>query len=130
MTSISKRAEKEFYSRNYYERQLESVWSNVNQADKRNQISYNVAKKAKDGDYKYVVVLSRTGELLKRVAKFRPNTITIGLVNDEKLLNGFGVYSGVFVSVDSKELFFEVKKDTSKARICFITLWNPKGWNI
>lgn len=127
MTSISKRAEKEFYSRNYYERQLESVWSNVNQADKRNQISYNVAKKAKDGDYKYVVVLSRTGELLKRVAKFRPNTITIGLVNDEKLLNGFGVYSGVFVSVDSKELFFEVKKDTSKAESALLPYGIQKG---
>ncbi|AKF41388.1 pyruvate kinase [Mycoplasmopsis canis UFG4] len=115
MTAISKRAEKEFYSRNYYERQLEKVWANSDQKDKRSKIAYEIAKKAQNGDYKYIVVLSRTGELLKRVAKFRPNSLTIGILDDEKLLGGFGSYSGVFVSVDSKKLFPLVKEDTSKA---------------
>ncbi|MCU9935614.1 pyruvate kinase [Mycoplasmopsis cynos] len=67
MTAISKRAEKDFYSRNYYERQLEKVWSKEQQDDKRSKIAYEVARKAKEGEYKYIVVLSRTGELLKRV---------------------------------------------------------------
>ncbi|AMD81508.1 pyruvate kinase [Mycoplasmopsis canis PG 14] len=115
MTAISKRAEKEFYSRNYYERQLEKVWANSDQKDKRSKIAYEIAKKAQNGDYKYIVVLSRTGELLKRVAKFRPNSLTIGILDDEKLLGGFGSYSGVFVSVDSKKLFPLIKEDTSKA---------------
>lgn len=114
MTAISRRAEKEFYSRNYYERQLESVWQNSDQSDKRTRIAYEIAKKVKSGEYKYVVVLSRTGELLKRVAKFRPNTLTIGILNDEKLLGGFGAYSGVFVSVESKKLFPLIKESTCK----------------
>ncbi|BBA22129.1 pyruvate kinase [Mycoplasmopsis bovirhinis] len=114
MTAISRRAEKEFYSRNYYERQLESVWQNSDQSDKRTRIAYEIAKKVKSGEYKYVVVLSRTGELLKRVAKFRPNTLTIGILNDEKLLGGFGAYSGVFVSVESKKLFALIKESTCK----------------
>ncbi|WBP83929.1 pyruvate kinase [Mycoplasmopsis edwardii] len=115
MTAISKRAEKEFYSRNYYERQLEKVWENEDKRNKRSKIAYEIAKKAKDGDYKYIVVLSRTGELLKRVAKFRPNSLTIGILDDEKLLGGFGAYSGVFVSVDSKRLFPLIKADSSVA---------------
>nr|WP_318033478.1 pyruvate kinase [Mycoplasmopsis cynos] len=95
MTAISKRAEKDFYSRNYYERQLEKVWSKEQKDDKRSKIAYEVARKAKEGEYKYIVVLSRTGELLKRVAKFRPNSIVIGILENEKLLGGFGAYSSV-----------------------------------
>ncbi|WP_435129407.1 pyruvate kinase [Mycoplasma sp. 6243] len=127
MTNISKRAEKEFYSRHYYGRQLESVWNNSNQHDKRTQIAYHIAKKVKDGDYKYVVVLSRTGHLLKHVSKFRPNTITIGLVDNEKLINGFGIYSGVFVSVDSKKLFNEIKADYNKAQLALVPYGIQKG---
>ncbi|WP_027121252.1 pyruvate kinase [Mycoplasma leonicaptivi] len=120
MTAISKRAEKEFYSRNYYERQLEKVWENSNQNDKRTKIAYEIAQKAKSREYKYIVVLSRTGELLKRVAKFRPNSLVIGVLDNEKLLGGFGAYSSVFVSVDSKNLFSEIKKDTSKAELALV----------
>ncbi|TDV24340.1 pyruvate kinase [Mycoplasmopsis mustelae] len=127
MTAISKRAEQEFYSRNYYERQLDAVWCNCEQDNKRAQISFHVAKKTKDGEYRYVVVLSRSGELLKHVSKFRPNTITIGLLDNEKLIHGFGVYSGVFVSVDSKKLFNVVKKDPSKAYETLIPYGIQKG---
>lgn len=115
MTAISKRAEKDFYSRNYYERQLEKVWSKEQQDDKRSKIAYEVARKAKEGEYKYIVVLSRTGELLKRVAKFRPNSIVIGILENEKLLGGFGAYSSVFVSVDSKKLFNLIASDAKNA---------------
>ncbi|VEU64458.1 pyruvate kinase [Mycoplasmopsis cynos] len=115
MTAISKRAEKDFYSRNYYERQLEKVWSKEQQDDKRSKIAYEVARKAKEGEYKYIVVLSRTGELLKRVAKFRPNSIVIGILENEKLLGGFGAYSSVFVSVDSKKLFSLIASDAKNA---------------
>ncbi|VEU70129.1 pyruvate kinase [Mycoplasmopsis glycophila] len=115
MTAISKRAEKEFYSRNYYPIQLEKVWENSNQSDKRTKIAYEIARKAIDGEYKYVVVLSRTGELLKQVAKFRPNTTIIGVVNDPKMVKGFGIYSSVFTSLDSEALFPIVKADHAKA---------------
>ncbi|WP_322960867.1 pyruvate kinase [Mycoplasmopsis cynos] len=115
MTAISKRAEKDFYSRNYYERQHEKVWSKEQQDDKRSKIAYEVARKAKEGEYKYIVVLSRTGELLKRVAKFRPNSIVIGILENEKLLGGFGAYSSVFVSVDSKKLFNLIASDAKNA---------------
>lgn len=127
MTAISKRAEKEFYSKNYYDVQLEKVRQNSNDMDVRSLIAYDIANRARRGDYKFVVVLSRTGKLLKEVAKFRPNTLIIGLLEDEKLVNGFGVYSSVFTSLDSKSLFSEVKADHSKGQEALAPYGAQKG---
>ncbi|RIV16785.1 pyruvate kinase [Mycoplasmopsis gallopavonis] len=115
MTSISKRAEKEFYGRNYYPIQLEKVWENSDQTDKRTKIAYEIARNAIDGEYKFVVVLSRTGQLLKQIAKFRPNTTIIGILEDQRMIKGFGIYSSVFTSLDSAALFPLVKADHSRA---------------
>ncbi|ADE19416.1 pyruvate kinase [Mycoplasma crocodyli] len=111
MSAINKRAEKEFYSKNYYDIQLEEVRKNSNDKDNRSLIAYDVANKARRGDYKFAVVLSRTGQLLKEVAKFRPNTAIIGVLNDEKLIGAFGITSSVFVSVDSLKLFNKIKEN-------------------
>lgn len=115
MSAINKRAEKEFYSRNYYEVQLAQVWKISNQKDERSIISYDVANRTKSGEYKFAVVLSRSGELLKEVAKFRPNTTIIGIVNEEKLIGSYGITSSVFESLDSLKLFSRIKKDHSVA---------------
>ncbi|QNM93436.1 pyruvate kinase [Mycoplasma sp. Pen4] len=115
MSAISRRAEKEFYARNYYDIQLEKVWANSDQTNKRSELAHKIAEKAKDGNYKFVVVLSRTGALLKEVAKFRPNSTIIGVVNDPLLINAFGAYSSVWASVDSEALFPLIKKDHENA---------------
>ncbi len=115
MSTINLRAEKEFYKKLYYPVQLEEVWENSSK-DERNKIAYNIAKKAMKGEYKYIVVRSTTGELLNEIAKYRPNAAIIGLVNDEKQIGKFGITNSVFVSLDSKRLFAEVKGDFSKAK--------------
>ncbi|WP_406613948.1 pyruvate kinase [Mycoplasma corogypsi] len=127
MTAISKRAEKEFYGRNYYPIQLEKVWENSDQSDKRTKIAYEIAKKAIDGEFKFIVVLSRTGSLLKQVAKFRPNATIIGIIEDQKLNKGFGIYSSVFTSLDSQALFPLIKGDHSKAVEALVPYGIQKG---
>ncbi|APJ38444.1 pyruvate kinase [Mycoplasmopsis pullorum] len=115
MSNINKRAEKEFYEKTYYDVQLEQVRKNSDYFDKRSIIAYDVANKVRRGDYKFAVVLSRTGQLLKEVAKFRPNTAIIGILDNADLIGGFGITSSVFTSLDSKRLFSEIKKDHNKA---------------
>ncbi len=109
MSTINKRAEKEFYHKLYYPVQLEKV--KKCSSGPRAKIAEKVAKKTIDGEFRYAVVLSKTGELLKEVAKFRPNTAIIGLINDEKKIGAFGITSSVFTSLRSKELFSAIKED-------------------
>ncbi|EFF41760.1 pyruvate kinase [Mycoplasmopsis alligatoris] len=115
MSAINKRAEKEFYSRIYYDVQLEEVRKNSKHSDARSLIAYDVANRARRGDYKFAIVLSRSGQLLKEVAKFRPNTSIIGILNNPKLIGAFGITSSVFTSVDSLKLFAKIKDDHSVA---------------
>ncbi len=125
MSTINMRAEKEFYKKLYYPVQLDEVWNNSTK-DLRNQIAYEIAKDAKDGKYKYIIVRSTTGELLSEIAKYRPNVAIIGLVNDEKQIGKFGITNSVFVSLDSKRLFALAKNDFSKAREALLP-FNPKS---
>ena len=125
MSTINMRAEKEFYKKLYYPVQLDEVWNNSTK-DLRNQIAYEIAKDAKDGKYKYIIVRSTTGELLSEIAKYRPNAAIIGLVNDEKQIGKFGITNSVFVSLDSKRLFALAKNDFSKAREALLP-FNPKS---
>lgn len=127
MTAISKKAEKEFYSKQYYDTQLDLNLKNSDANDVRTLISYSTANRAKSGEYKFVVVLSKTGTLLKQIAKFRPNATVVGVVNDPLLVNAFGVYSGVYVSVDSASLFSEIKADHEKAEKALLPFNAQKG---
>ncbi|MGV2393792.1 UNVERIFIED_CONTAM: pyruvate kinase [Campylobacter lari] len=96
MATINKRAEMDFYDKNYYDIQLEEIRRRSNmEGNIRSRIAYRVADKARFGEYKFTVVLSRTGKLLSEVAKFRPNTIIIGVVNDEKQIGAFGITNSV-----------------------------------
>ncbi|MBZ4195389.1 pyruvate kinase [Mycoplasma tauri] len=124
MSNITRRAELEFYDKNYYDSHLEEVRRRSNLAkNKRARIAYDVANRTRYGEYKFAVVLSRTGKLLKEVAKFRPNTIIIGIVEDERVIPEFGVTSSVWVSLDSKKYFSLIKEDKSKA----IEILEPYG---
>ncbi|UUD36036.1 pyruvate kinase [Mycoplasmopsis citelli] len=116
MTAISKKAEKEFYSRQYYDKQLDMNLKNSDANDVRTLIAYSIANRTKTGEYKFVVVLSKTGTLIKSIAKFRPNATVVGIVDDQLLLNGFGIYSGVYVSLESAKLFAEIKADHSNGQ--------------
>lgn len=117
MATINKRAEKEFYKKLFYEKNLENVWKQ-SAKDQRDIIAKTISEKTKEGTYKYAVVLSRTGNLLKRVAQYRPNTIIIGILADEKLINSFGITSSVFVSLDSKKWFELGKKSHQLLKSC------------
>ncbi|NQZ29105.1 MAG: pyruvate kinase [Mycoplasmatales bacterium] len=114
MSLINMTAEKEFYNKLYYPVQLETIRKVSKGA--RADIAFDVAKKTQDGEYKFAVVLSRTGELLREVAKFRPNTAVIGILNDEKMIGGFGITSSVFPSLDSLELFDKIKANPAEAK--------------
>lgn len=127
MTAISKKAEKEFYSKQYYDTQLDLNLKNSDANDVRTLISYSTANRSKTGEYKFVVVLSKTGTLLKQIAKFRPNATVVGVVGDSLLVNAFGVYSGVYVSVDSDSLFEEIKGDHEKAERALMPFNAQKG---
>ena len=126
MSTINLRAEKEFYNKLYYPVQLEEVWNN-SEKNKRHEIAYNIAKKAITGKYKYIVVRSKSGQLLSEIAKYRPNAAIIGLVGDEKQIGKFGVTNSVFVSLDSIKFFNEVKDDFEKAREVLKPFYHNKG---
>ena len=126
MSTINLRAEKEFYNKLYYPVQLEEVWNN-SEKNKRHEIAYNIAKKAITGKYKYIVVRSKSGQLLSEIAKYRPNAAIIGLVGDEKQIGKFGVTNSVFVSLDSIKFFNEVKDDFEKAREVLKPFYPNKG---
>ena len=112
MSTINKAAEEEFYNKTYYANYL----NHLPQAkDKRGEIAKATTLKAKDGDYKFAVVLSRTGQLLREVAKFRPNTNILGVTNDKKQTTAFGITHSVFMSMDTN-LFDAIKSDVTKAK--------------
>lgn len=112
MSIINERAEREFYNKVYYTEYIKSL-PEVKPGT-RAHIAKEVTMKSKDGDFKWAVVLSRTGQLLTEVAKFRPNTNILGVTNDEKQTTQFGITSSVFMSMDTA-LFDAIKADKSKA---------------
>ncbi|AHF57856.1 pyruvate kinase [Spiroplasma eriocheiris] len=96
MATINKRAEHEFYSKLYYEKQLENACASTKGV--RAEIARKLAEKSKDGDYEYAVVVSNTGELLKTISKFRPNVVILGVSPIEHLYTAFGVWHSIFMN--------------------------------
>jgi hypothetical protein len=83
MSKIAKRAEKEYYNELFYGKQIEKV---ANHPTSRMLIAYEVAKILQSGEYKFAIILSHTGKLLKEVAKYRPNAFIVGVVSDNRLV--------------------------------------------
>lgn len=96
MATINRRAEVEFYSKLYYEKQFEDAVQAS--TGPRAEIVKKLAEKCKSGVYEYAVVLSKTGELLRALSKFRPNTVVIGVSADERLYTRFGCYHSIFMN--------------------------------
>ncbi|MDI4567721.1 MAG: pyruvate kinase [Mycoplasma sp.] len=95
MAQIAIRAEQEFYKKIYYQLHLENI-KNKN-LDDREKIALEIAKKTMKNDYKFTIVFSKTGQILKAISKFRPNTNIIGISSDETLYSSFGLTSSVFM---------------------------------
>ena len=113
MSKINQRAEKEFYNKLYYPVQLEQV--SKTSSGPRADIARSVAKKAQNGEFKFAVVLSRTGSLLKEVAKFRPNAAILGVTNKKEVTTAHGITSSVFMYPETNE-FDNIKKDINEAK--------------
>lgn len=126
MSTINKRAEKEFYHKLYYPVQMQEAFDN-SPKDERNKIAFEIAKKTQTGEYKFVVVRSASGALLQTIAKYRPNTAIIGIVADSKMIGKFGITNSVFVSLDSIKFFDEIKKDYSMGKEALIPFGPKKG---
>ncbi|MBX4209875.1 MAG: pyruvate kinase [Mollicutes bacterium PWAP] len=110
MATINMTAEREFYNKEYYKNYLKGL---AKPSNKREEIAMLVTKKAQNGDFKYSVVLSKTGKLLNVVSKFRPNTAIIGVTENEKQITKFGAVSSVFV-IPGTKAFISMHKDVEK----------------
>ncbi|MBH8623207.1 MULTISPECIES: pyruvate kinase [Spiroplasma] len=121
MALINKRAEHEFYSKLYYDKQLEDATRST--FGPRAEISKKLANKAKDGKYEYAVVVSNTGELLKTISKFRPNVIILGVTPIPALYTAFGAWHSIFMNkVDNYDEF-----KTNDQAICEVAKkWGAK----
>ncbi|VEU59202.1 pyruvate kinase [Mesomycoplasma neurolyticum] len=125
MATISKRAEKEFYNKLFYSIQLANVAKKS--TGERARIAHKIAFLTMNDYYRFTVVLSRTGRLLKKVAMFRPNTAIIGIINDIELIGSFGITSSVFVSKDSIDLFSKIKQNPHYAKNALIPFGAKPG---
>jgi pyruvate kinase len=112
MSTINERAEKEFFNKNYYFNYLKDLPKPKN---KREEIAKLVTNKAKNGEYKFTVVLSRTGKLLTQIAKLRPNTNILGVTNDPKQTTQFGITFSVFMDINV-ENFAIIKANHAEAK--------------
>ena len=83
MATINKRAELGYYGKVYYDRALEIARSTTQ--GPRAKIADELANITRNGKYEFAIVLSRTGELLKTISKFRPNVTILGICENEKL---------------------------------------------
>ncbi|AKX34512.1 pyruvate kinase [Spiroplasma litorale] len=113
MAAINKRAEMEFYSKLYYEKQLENAQKTT--SGKRADIANQLANTTLSGAYDFAVVVSRTGELLKTISKFRPNITILGVCDNEKLWTSFGSLHSIFMNkVSDLNKFIEDEKEIIK----------------
>lgn len=112
MATINRRAETEFYNKVYYSQYLANLPQVA--AGSRAEKAKQVTLKAAEGDYKFAVVLSRTGELLRHVAAFRPNVNILGVTNDPKQVTMFGITNSVFMHPHTAA-FDAIKADKSQA---------------
>lgn len=113
MATINSRAEKEFYNELTYRKQLDEI-SKISDGPRAEKAKM-LAETAFSGHFKFAIVLSRTGELLKEVAKFRPNTNILGVTNNPKIITKFGITSSVFMHPDIK-MFDDLKISKEKAK--------------
>lgn len=112
MAAINRKAEVEKYKTKEYLNDIKEFYENSIK-DERNDIAYELARKTASGEYKYAVVCSESGKLLKTIAQYRPNCSIVGIVNKESMIRQFGIDYAIFPYMKSIELYNEVRKDPS-----------------
>lgn len=113
MATINRRAETEFYKKLFYAKQLETI-SKISSGP-RSKKALKIAKLTQDGGYPFVITLTRTGELMREVSKFRPNTNIIGVTKEQDIITKFGITSSVYMSQDL-EAFDQIKSNPDYAK--------------
>ncbi|MCV3733748.1 pyruvate kinase [Mycoplasma enhydrae] len=124
MSTIAKRAEKEYFTELFYEKQIQKV---ANDQNSRMLIAYEVASILQRGEYKYAIVLSHSGKLLKEVAKYRPNTHIVGVVSDDRLVWSYGVTAGIFCEKHSEAVRALIKFNHDAGRQVLDSYGAQKG---
>lgn len=123
MSRIAQRAEKEFYKKVYYDKYLDTL---PRPKDDREEKAMNITKKVKDGEYKFVLVRSKTGQLLSKVASYRPNTNIIGIPLNKRDITQFGITSSVFTTL-APDAYSKLKENKEHGREVLKTFDAKKG---
>jgi len=97
MATIDKRAEMEFYDKLYYKKQLADAQKTTK--GQRANIANKLAEVAFNGKYRFAIVLSRSGQLLKTISKFRPNVTILGVSTHERLWTAYGCWSSIYMNI-------------------------------
>ena len=114
MAKIAKRAEKEFYNNQTYPQRLKLSLENLEDT-LHNRVAKKVAQKTMSGDYRFAIVLTKTGETLDSVSRLRPNVAIMGIVSDKSVVSSFGISASVFNPLEGPSLYEEIRKDTKLA---------------
>jgi len=114
MATINQRAEMEFYSKIYYDKYL-SEKSKTYKNSERERIALKIAQLTKNNKYKFAIVFSTTGKLLKVVSSLRPNTNIIGVSKNSKLATFFGVWHSITMA--NSENYFKIKENNFYATV-------------
>nr|AAT66164.1 pyruvate kinase [Mycoplasma arthritidis] [Metamycoplasma arthritidis] len=74
-------------------------------------VAKELKEKTKTGDFPYTIAISEDGKLLKKIAKYKPNTTVIALVSDPKIETAFGITFGIFCEKNGAKAIEKVIKD-------------------
>ncbi|EGV00173.1 pyruvate kinase [Mycoplasmopsis columbina SF7] len=97
MSRIAKRAEEEVYA-NLREFYTNTPVNKLNQAQQFSQLTYL-------NDVKLMIIQTDNLEILRELSKARPNVPVIGVINNSKMINAFGVESSIWIDFNSLSLY-------------------------
>ncbi len=98
MSKINRTAERFFFRKGYYDKFLKAAFESTQDKPRAN-IAYNLALKSKNGDYRFAIVVSRSGKLLDVVSKMRPNCLVLGIIDEPILTSSYGISNGIIISL-------------------------------
>lgn len=73
-----------------------------------------VAKKANNGTAKYIIAISRNGNLLRALSSYRPNAFILGITSNSKIEFSFGATYGIYINKVKTDLFKKIYDDEKK----------------
>ena len=126
MQKIAGAAEKQFYSKVYYEKYLEEkmILSHTSK-DPVLSLATELVQKTRDGKYPCIILLACDNNIVRKISALRPNTTIIGITDNIEVYRSFGIMHSVLMelcptqkikllkSMDPKMLSDIVAKHTS-----------------